>query len=381
MKAPSPPADAGSAGAVQSSRGHARAGGVLECGGKRSAVDGRSCGGRVPSADSEGAFKITMESGVAGILVGRCGYGGDAHAPGRGNACVAAGAARVPSVVWTYDARPLRRLDLREPAHATRTWDTMHLLAALQGLVNRDAPRFYLFYCEEFGVDTDQFWFDWARTEDGWLRDTEVRTLASVDDALREFRGHYDGLVVYDPRVPATSNAASTAAGCEQLLPIRYDPSPDSLYRLLTERLALPVRLWLVNPDGSARFNGRGNLPDSSQPSSGSAKVDVHRWALERYLKSGRCGPGWRRITSTPIGCSARCRPAAICIRFRTTIISLPGAGSSSISPPGPMNRRSMIRGSRLAWIGRRCLRFCGRFRRFHALAARFHDSRPRRKT
>ena len=197
---------------------------------------------------------------------------------------------RVP--VWTYDARPLRRLDAREPASAARTWDTMHLMAALQGLVNRDAPRFYLFYCEEFGIDTDQFWFDWARTEDGWLRDAEVRSLGSLDDVLREFRGHYDGLVVYDPRVAATSNAASTAAGCEQLLPVRYDPAPDSMYRRLTERLALPVQLWLVNPDGSARFTGRGNLPDSSQPSSGSAKVDVHRWALERYLKSGRCGPG-----------------------------------------------------------------------------------------
>ena len=114
-----------------------------------------------------------------------------------GTPASAAGSARVPRTVWTYDARPLRRLDLREPAHATRTWDTMHLLAALQGLVNRDAPRFYLFYCEEFGVDTDQFWFDWARTEDGWLREAEVRVLASLDDALREFRGHYDGLVVY----------------------------------------------------------------------------------------------------------------------------------------------------------------------------------------
>ena len=142
----------------------------------------------------------------------------------------------------------------------------MHLLAALQGLVNRDAPRFYLFYCEEFGVDTDQFWFDWARTEDGWLAGRGGAVAGIARRRAREFRGHYDGLVVYDPRVPATSNAASTAAGCEQLLPIRYDPAPDSMYRRLTERLALPVRLWLVKPDGSARFTGRGTFPIPANP-------------------------------------------------------------------------------------------------------------------
>jgi hypothetical protein len=195
-------------------------------------------------------------------------------------------------IVWTYDARPLRGLDLRDSARAAEVWDTMHLLAALQGLINRDAPRLYLFYCEEFGLDTDQFWFDWARTEDGWLRGTEVRAVATLEELVRQFRDRVQGLVVYDPRVPATSNAASTVAGCEGLLPVRYDPASDSIYHLLTERLRLPVRVWLVDPDGSSKFTGRGIIPDLDRPSSGSAKVDVYRWALERYLKSGRCAPG-----------------------------------------------------------------------------------------
>jgi hypothetical protein len=197
-----------------------------------------------------------------------------------------------PRIVWTYDARPLRQLNLRDSAKARELWDTLHLVAALQGLVNREAPRLYLFYCAEFGVDTDQFWFDWARSEDGWMRDAEVREMDGLEAVARQFREFYDGLVVYDSRVPATSNAASTVAGCDGLLPVRYDPATNSVFRLLTERVRLPVRVWLVNPDGSSRFTGQGTIPDLEQASSGSAKIDVYRWALERYLKAGRCAPG-----------------------------------------------------------------------------------------
>lgn len=196
-------------------------------------------------------------------------------------------------MVYTYDARPLQRLDLKDPGQAARIWDTMHLLASLQGLVNREAPRLYLFYCSDFGVDTDSFWFDWLRGEDGWLKGAQIRALADVDDLLQQFRGDFDGLVVDDPKVPATANVASTAAGCERLLPVRFDAGPGSLFTRLTQKLRLPVKLWLVNPDGSAKFTGRGQLPDSTDPSSGSAKVDAHRWAMKRYLRSGNCAPGF----------------------------------------------------------------------------------------
>ena len=142
-----------------------------------------------------------------------------------------------PSVVCTYDARPLRNLDLSEPGNAEKVWDTLHLLAALQGLANRGGPRLYLFYCTEFNVDTDQFWFDWFRGEDGWLRNTEIHALTGVTEAIQTFRDEFDGLVVYDPKVPATSNLASTAAGADRLLPVRWDSSQDSLFKVLTATL------------------------------------------------------------------------------------------------------------------------------------------------
>jgi hypothetical protein len=209
-------------------------------------------------------------------------------APGGGQARTDAGPARI----HTYDARWLQRLDLRDQAQATRVWDTMHVLAALQGRVNRDAPRLYLFYCDDFGVETDRFWWDWYRAEDGWLRGIAVENVASIEELVLRFRERFDGLVVYDPAVPATSNAASTVAGCDRLLPVRFDPVEGSMYRLLSGRLDLPVRVWLVHPDGSSRFTGSGTIPDLDEPSTGSAKNDVYRWALRRYLEAGRCGPG-----------------------------------------------------------------------------------------
>lgn len=190
-----------------------------------------------------------------------------------------------------HDARSLRALDMGDPAQVRKLWDTWHVLAALQGLVNRDEPRLYAVYCREFDVETDQFWFDWYRDEDAWLRGREWVEVNSLEELLGRFRPRVRGLVVYDESVPATSNAASTAAGVEDLLPVRFDPGAGSLYRKLTGDLGLAVKVWLINEDGSPKFTGRGRIPDLDEPSSGSAKIDVYRWAMARYLRPGGCNP------------------------------------------------------------------------------------------
>jgi GxGYxYP putative glycoside hydrolase C-terminal domain len=141
-------------------------------------------------------------------------------------------------------------------------------------------------------VDTDQFWFDWFRGEDGWLANAEIRLLSDISSAISTFRDAFDGLVVYDPNVPATSNLASTAAGADRLLPVRLDRSQTSLFTLLTESLKLPVKVWLVHPDGKPKFTGLGKVPDYNIPSSGSAKVDAYLWAAERWLKTRACRAG-----------------------------------------------------------------------------------------
>jgi hypothetical protein len=201
------------------------------------------------------------------------------------------GAAASPDKVAVFDARSLRQHDLRDPSQAAEVWDTMHALAAVQGLANREAPRLYVTYCNGFGVETDQFWLDWLCGEDGWLKDSEVVTLTSPEEVIRTFRKYVKGLVVYDPEVPATSCVASTAAGCDDLLPVRFSGATNSMFALLTGKLGLPVRLWLVNPDGTPKFTGKGLIPDLKQPSTGSAKNDTYRWAIRQFIDSGKCDP------------------------------------------------------------------------------------------
>ena len=198
-------------------------------------------------------------------------------------------AADSPKQIQVFDARYLRKLDVRDPNGAAELWDTMHTVAAVQGLANREAPRLYVVFCAQFGVETDQFWLDWLRGEDGWLKNTELATLTSPEEVVRTFKKYVKGLVVYDPEVPATSCIASTAAGCDDLLPVRFSRATNSMFTLLTGKLGLPVRLWLVNPDGTPKFTGKGLIPDLNEPSSGSAKNDTYRWAIRHYIDSGKC--------------------------------------------------------------------------------------------
>ena len=201
----------------------------------------------------------------------------------------AAGAIRE---IHAFDARPLARLDLRDPANAHKVWDTLHCISALQGLANRAQPRLYIFYCAGFGVDTDQFWLEWLRNEDGWLKGTTVRQLDSLETVLQEFRPDFRGLVVYDPKVAATSNLGSTAAGCEDLLPVRFDPATNSLFHRLVYELKLEVKLWLVQTNGASLFTGSGRVPGLEEPSTGSAKGDACVWAMHRWLREGQAAPG-----------------------------------------------------------------------------------------
>jgi hypothetical protein len=200
-------------------------------------------------------------------------------------------AAPAPETIHLIDARYLRQRDLGKPEQAAEIWDTMHALSALQGIVNRTAPRLYLLYCEGFGVETDEFWLDWLRTEDGWLKESKVIRISSLEDAIQAFRNELQGLVVYDPSVPATASLASTAAGCDSLLPVRFSRDPASPFGLCRDKLNLPVKLWLVNSDGSSKFTGQGTIPDSKEPSTGSAKNDTYRWAIPYFIESGRCDP------------------------------------------------------------------------------------------
>jgi hypothetical protein len=202
-----------------------------------------------------------------------------------------ASSAQTPAIKL-FDLGYTLRIDANNREQVRMAWDHCHAVATLQGLVNRQGPTLYLRFTESQHrrQNVDDFWLERLSQPGQWLHGRQVERIDTIADLVRRFRSSIQGLVVYDPNVAATSNVASTLAGAESLLPVRYDPAEGSLYRLLTEgELALPVRRRLVNPDGTSLFTGRGVIPGTDRPSTGSAKCDAYLWMKHHYLDAGRC--------------------------------------------------------------------------------------------
>jgi hypothetical protein len=181
-----------------------------------------------------------------------------------------------PPVYYFDFADRSQRVD--DPRARGAYYDDVMALTALQGLANRDAPRLFVRHLAE----TDDFWWQEMTKPGDWLDGRDIKHARSLDELLAAFRDAYDGLVIWDERVPATSNVALSLAGVQRLLPVRYDTTPDSLFTRLTQR-GLTPKVWLVGQDGSLLFTGAGNIPDTEAPSTGSAKNDAYRWLLHHH--------------------------------------------------------------------------------------------------
>jgi len=202
-------------------------------------------------------------------------------------ACAVLAAPEGVSPVYTLDLTGLHALDRSDPVQARRAWDTAHLVASLQGIVNRDGPRLFV----RFMAHPDDFWFDYLRGEGQWLAGRPAVDVESLDALLRTFADVVHGVVVYDERVAATSNVASTIAGVEDRVCLRFDMSQDSVYSTVMAS-GLPFAqdaVRLIRDDGAPLFSGEGVIPGTEIPSSGSAKCDAYLWAKAHYLDEGRC--------------------------------------------------------------------------------------------
>jgi hypothetical protein len=190
-------------------------------------------------------------------------------------------ASRALDTIVTYDLTHVWGMDLNDPKQLRRHWDECHLVTSLQGLVNRDAPRLFV----RTLADPDDFWWQQMTAPGAWLDGRKVERVASLEELLSRFRSFYKGVVAWDERVPATSNLASTIAGCDGLLCLRYDESPDSLYSKLTRASApLAIGVRLLAEDGQSLFTGKGTIPGTTIASTGSAKCDAYRWLVERFV-------------------------------------------------------------------------------------------------
>lgn len=194
------------------------------------------------------------------------------------------------TTLYTFDlAQAVSGYDLNDPDQRRLYYDSIFLAVSLQGIVNREAPRLYFKF-----FDVDRFWRETIDAESNWLRGRPEETIETLDELLCTFGGEVGGWVIYDERVPATSAVAATLAGVEDLLVLRHDSMPHSLHVRFTgvdAPVDLPVRRWLLEPDGEPLFTGAGSIPGTDLTSTGSAKNDVYRWLIESFLKPGKINP------------------------------------------------------------------------------------------
>lgn len=173
---------------------------------------------------------------------------------------------------------------------STVQYDYLKFATALQGLANRTAPQIYYHFktnsfAAGYGVNMDDYWLNKLSDGGEYLSQFNQVKVTDFWALVAQFRSVASGLVVWDNAVPATANVASTAAGADSLLPVRYDTSGSSLYTALLAHgfTVEDIKLNLVG-----KFTGTGKIPDSATASTGSAKNDAYIWAKEQYLDTGK---------------------------------------------------------------------------------------------
>lgn len=194
------------------------------------------------------------------------------------------------SVIVVFDMKYLLDKNLNNKDDIKTVWDQLHLVSTLQGIVNREKPSLYIKYIMEGNICIDEYWWNKYRKEGEWLNGRDTISFTSLIEVIDYYKNDIRGLVVYDSNVLSTSNVASSIAGIENLIAIRYDNTPGSLYQMIkSSRLGLKEIVRLVNEDGTSMFTGEGMLPGLNIESSGSIKNDPYLWFIEKYMKTGKC--------------------------------------------------------------------------------------------
>lgn len=188
-----------------------------------------------------------------------------------------------------YELSYILKLDMKNPDEVRMAWDHAHTVSTLQGIVNRNSPKLYINYINYQGVDIDRYWWNKYRKKDKWLFGRDTLKYNNITDLVTAFKSEIKGAVVYDPKIPATSNVASAISGADGLIAIRFDENPNSLYtKLILNGPKIPVKKWLVESDGRSMFLPGEIIPGTTRSSTGSTKNDVYVWFIEHYLKKGK---------------------------------------------------------------------------------------------
>jgi len=175
-------------------------------------------------------------------------------------------------------------------------FDHLLLVSALQGLVNRQGPRLYIYrvamlwanpepeYQARGYPDADHYWLNQFTKNGGWLENYQKIPLSSINSLLDAF-SEINQVVIWDPRVGATANIATTIAGVNNALPVMHG---GSLYQELVNQRNYHVVVDLYQKN----FTDTSRIPESNTPTTGSAKVNAYLWAKEKYLDTGLSNSG-----------------------------------------------------------------------------------------
>jgi hypothetical protein len=146
-------------------------------------------------------------------------------------------------------------------------YDEAMAVASFQGIINTDDSQLYVLASAS---PRPAYWLGLLTREGHWLERRERVPISGLD-ALRKLAGnHVEGVVIWDPEVPATLNVATTIAGAKYGVVL----SPELADQYLA-KWNLPVI-----EDLRGRFTGA---------ETGSKKNDAYRWAIREYLATGLC--------------------------------------------------------------------------------------------
>lgn len=163
-------------------------------------------------------------------------------------------------------------------------YDLINMVSCVQGLANRDGERLFIRFSSpnDYTYSPDELWLTELRKENGYLHGKKICKIKNPFTVLRLFDKYINGLVVWDPSVPATSNVALTDCGVSGNIPVRYSENYQSVYTLLTEKYGIVVALDL---NGRFHSGGSGKIWNTGVKSTGSAKNDAYNYAIEKYLR------------------------------------------------------------------------------------------------
>ena len=203
--------------------------------------------------------------------------------------------------VWNY----FEEANITDTQHRA---DIIYMLTSLQGIVNREEPRLYLLtalalfdleskYVTDPGrskrpvTEMDAVWLEYFK-EKGWVDPASTVQFDALAEVVEYFKGDVKGLVKWDLSVGATINAAFMAAGAADLLPVSNTLADGKLLAWFKQEFPdLKVKL-----DMSGVFRGgktKVSLDGVKFKSCGSAKNDVYKFAIKRFMKTKKLNPSW----------------------------------------------------------------------------------------